>query len=273
MKKIAITGGKGGVGKSTISVWLLNKLVDQEKKVILIDADVEGPNDHLLVGQKLENVVEKVYFSFPKIDKNKCRKCGLCVQKCQSHALFQPKDGYPVLIKDLCSGCGLCWHLCPYGAITPQKEPVANIYENQLGSNAWLITADTIGVIEETGPIVRQLKEFGLKRAKEQKSDYVLIDTAPGIHCSVIQALWGVDQAYAVTEPTPLGAHDLRLILKLTRKLGIPTKVILNQADLGKKRLIDKIITKFGVKIKKEMPYSQTIAQKYSKGELYPFPD
>jgi len=52
IKKIAITGGKGGTGKSTVAVLLANELVRKGKKVILADCDVECPNDYLLLGQK-----------------------------------------------------------------------------------------------------------------------------------------------------------------------------------------------------------------------------
>ena len=49
IKKIAITGGKGGTGKSTVSILLANKLRNENKKVILVDCDVECPNGYLLL--------------------------------------------------------------------------------------------------------------------------------------------------------------------------------------------------------------------------------
>ncbi len=52
IKKIAITGGKGGTGKSTFSVLLANKLIKQGHRVALVDVDVECPNDYLLLNQK-----------------------------------------------------------------------------------------------------------------------------------------------------------------------------------------------------------------------------
>ena len=41
LKKIAVTGGKGGTGKSTVTVLMANKLIKEGKKVILCDCDVE----------------------------------------------------------------------------------------------------------------------------------------------------------------------------------------------------------------------------------------
>jgi MinD superfamily P-loop ATPase len=272
MKIIAVTGGKGGVGKSTVAVWLFDKWLNQDKRAILLDADVECPNDHLLLGKTLDDKVREVFAHFPVFDKQKCQKCGLCVDKCRFHALFQPKDGYPVLIEDLCSGCGLCWHLCPYNAISQKKQVIGEVFEKKITSRGWLIAGRAKEVVDETGPVVRACREYVSQRVRQTKAEVVLIDTAPGIHCSVIQALWQVDLAYVVTEPTPLGAHDLKLILKLAQELGIKTKVVLNQADLGKKQLITKVLADFDLKIDLEISYSKKLAQKYSKGKLFPFP-
>ena len=47
--KIAITGGKGGTGKSTISTALAIELATGQNKVLLVDADVECPDDHIIL--------------------------------------------------------------------------------------------------------------------------------------------------------------------------------------------------------------------------------
>jgi len=46
----AIGGGKGGVGKSIVSLMLGTSLARQGKKVILVDADLGGSNLHTLAG-------------------------------------------------------------------------------------------------------------------------------------------------------------------------------------------------------------------------------
>ncbi len=48
----AIGGGKGGVGKSIVTIMLGASLAGQGKKVILVDADLGGSNLHTLVGIK-----------------------------------------------------------------------------------------------------------------------------------------------------------------------------------------------------------------------------
>ncbi|MBZ9578540.1 ATP-binding protein [Patescibacteria group bacterium] len=280
--KIAITGGKGGTGKSTIAILFANKLVKEIEKVassatrrgggvILCDCDVECPNDYLLLGQKLKKPQKKVYAEFPKLNKTKCKKCGLCAKTCRNNAIFQPPGKYPVFIKDLCSGCGACWIVCPHGAIEPEKEEVGQIFVNKIKDNFWLITGSAKPGLEETGPIVSQTKKFALNLAKKNKANYILFDTAPGIHCPVISAILDCDLAYAVTEPTPMGAHDLNLILDLCQKLKVKTKIILNQANLGDKTEIENITKKYKIKIDKEIPYSKKLVKAYSQGKLLNF--
>jgi len=270
-KNIAITGGKGGTGKSTVSVLLANDLLNKGKKIILCDCDVECPNDYLILGQKLKKSQEKIYAEFPKLNKRKCKKCGLCSKTCQSNAIFQAPGKYPVFIKDLCSACGACSIVCPNKAIEPEKEEIGQIFLNQVKKNFWLITGLAKSGLEETGPVVTQTKKFVSKIAKKIKPDFILLDTAAGTHCPVISALLDCDLAYIVTEPTPMGNHDLNLILDLCQKLKLSTKIILNQSDLGIKKDINKIAKKFKSEIEKEILYSKKIAQAYSKGQLLDF--
>lgn len=271
MKKVAITGGKGGTGKSSVSILLANKLRKEGKKVVLYDSDIECPNDYLLLGQKLEKPKEAVFAQFPKLDKEKCIKCGLCVKNCRSNAIFQAPGQDPIFLHELCSGCGLCWHLCPQKAIKVEKKKIGEIFENQVDDSFCLVTARSVGVVDETGPIVTHGRDFALELATKTKADYLLLDTAVGLHCGVIRALISVDLAYAVTEPTPLGGHDLQLILDLLRTLKVPVKMVLNQSNLGKADLIEKIAKKNRVEIKYKIPYSKELVRAYSKGNLQNF--
>jgi MinD superfamily P-loop ATPase len=166
-KILAVTGGKGGVGKSTVAVLFANKFVKEGKKVVLVDCDVECPNDYLLLGQKLEKPQEKVYAEFPKLNKTECKKCGLCAKTCRSNAIFQAPGKYPLIIKDLCSACGACWIVCPHKAIEPKKEEIGQIFLNKIKKNFWLVTGEAKAGLEETGPVVTQTKKFVLNLAKK----------------------------------------------------------------------------------------------------------
>jgi len=268
MQKIAITGGKGGTGKSTIAVLFANKFVRNNKKVIVCDCDVECPNDYLLLDQRLEKPRQKVYAEFPKLNKTKCKKCGLCAKTCRSNAIFQAPEEYPIFIKDLCSTCGACWIVCPNGAVEPKKEQIGQVFLNKIKKDYWLVTGIAKPGLEETGPVVTQTKKFAMALAKKINPGFILFDTAAGTHYPVISALLDCDLAYAVTEPTPMGAYDLNLILDLCQKLKVPAKIILNQADLGYKTKIKTIAKKFKTTIKKEIPYSKKIVEAYSRGNL-----
>jgi len=271
MKRIAITGGKGGTGKSTVAVLLAADFLRKDKKVVLVDCDVECPNDYLLISQKLNKPAKKVYAKFPELDKKKCKKCGLCVKTCRENAIFQKPGDYPVFVKELCSACGACWIVCPYKAIKTKREEVGKIFVNKVKKDFWLITGLAKPGLEETGPVVAEVKKFVSKFTEKEKADIVLFDTAAGTHCPVITALLDCDLAYAVTEPTPMGAYDLELILDLCKRLKIPSKVILNQSDLGDAKKIYSIVKKLGIKIEKEIPYSRKIVDAYSRGELLNF--
>ena len=68
--KLAITGGKGGTGKSTVATALAIELA-KTNKVLLIDADVDCPNDHLILNIKREKVND-IFQPIPKFDFSKC---------------------------------------------------------------------------------------------------------------------------------------------------------------------------------------------------------
>lgn len=271
IEKIAISGGKGGVGKSTFAVLLTKKLVESGKKVVLVDCDVECPNDYLLLSQKLNKEISKTYTDFPKLIKSKCKKCGICAQKCPNNAIFFIPNKYPIFLNNLCLGCGLCEAVCPFGAIKMKKEETGKIYLNKVefkSLNFYLITGLAKAGLEETGPIVAQTKKVALEFAKKIKADYILFDTAAGTHCPVITALLGVDFAFLITEPTPMGTHDLELMIDLCKKLKIKASVVLNQANLGNRKLIENLLKKYKMKIEKEIPYSKEIAKAYSGGKI-----
>ncbi len=267
MIKIASTGVKGGVGKSTFAILLAFKLSKQGKKVVLCDCDVECPNDYLILNQKLKDP-ELVYQEYPELDKEKCTKCGICSKVCRENAIFWVKGKYPVFIHDLCTGCGACWLVCPHKAIKAKKEKAGESFVNKINDNLWLVTGRSKAGISETGPIVREVKDRAIKLANEKSVDYLIIDTAPGTHCSVIQALLNCDKVYAVTEPTPLGAHDLGLSLELLKKLGIESEIVLNKANVGDRTIIENIAKEFGLEILVEIPYSEELVKAYCEKDL-----
>ncbi|MFP4117091.1 MAG: P-loop NTPase [Candidatus Aenigmatarchaeota archaeon] len=257
--KIAVTGGKGGTGKSTVATALATEL-SKHGDVLLVDADVDCPNDHLLLSMELEEVKD-VETMIPVFDEEKCRKCGRCSEVCRENAIVQVQDKYPILSENQCTGCQACMIACPFDAISPSKQTIGKIYEAK--GVVDLVSGDMNPGVEESSLVVNALKGY----IKEDEYDYVVIDTAAGTHCPVIAALMDVDLGIAVTEPTPLGEHDLDLILELMNELGLVSRVVVNRSDIAESEGVERISEKWGVPIVAEIPYSRDIERDYAQGK------
>lgn len=266
--KIAITGGKGGTGKSTIATALAVELA-KKYKVILVDADVECPDDHIILSIKREKVKDIEAF-LPLFNQEKCLKCGKCGEICKENAIVIIRDKYPILIKGQCTGCGACLLACPNEAISENKQIIGSIYQGKpefdqrIIKNLILISGEMDVGCESSSPVVNATRDFAL--TLEEKYDFLLIDTAAGTHCNVITALMDVDMALAVAEPTPLGKHDLEIILKLLKILKIKSEIIINKSDIGDLSLINEIGHNYDAKIISEIPYTKKIINSYSEG-------
>lgn len=266
--KIAITGGKGGTGKSTISTALAVELA-KKYRVILVDADAECPDDHIILSIKREKVKDVEAF-LPLFNTEKCLKCGKCGEVCKENAIVIIQDRYPLLIEDPCSGCGACLLACPNEVISENKQIIGSIYQGKpefdpkIAENLILISGEMDPGCESSSPVVSATCDFASNL--EEKYDFLLIDTAAGTHCNVITALMGADLALAVAEPTPLGKHDLNLILKLLEILKIRSKIIVNKSDIGDLKLIRELGHNYDTNIISEIPYTKKIIKSYSEG-------
>jgi MinD superfamily P-loop ATPase len=60
----------------------------------------------------------------PEIDREKCQRCGLCVDICTCGALVMTEDAVTLQNGDKCGWCTLCELVCPYGAISCPFEIV-----------------------------------------------------------------------------------------------------------------------------------------------------
>lgn len=297
--KIAVTGGKGGTGKSTVSTSLAVEL-SYENRVILVDADVECPDDRIILSTTQEKVAD-VESLLPFFNHDKCSKCGVCSEVCRENALVFVKDRYP-FISGQCNGCGACLLVCPFGAIHEGKQIIGAIYQGkyQLNNdlNLLLVWGEIEVGCENTSLLVKATRDYALDLAFEESIsnssresisnsninqnskvqcdedklldcgyDYVLIDTAAGTHCNVINALMDVDLALAVTEPTPPGKHDLELILSLLEMMETPVQIVVNKSDMGDINLINRVSQDFNIPLIQEIPYEKDILKKHSRNQ------
>jgi len=228
--KIAITGGKGGVGKSIVATSLAVEFA-RKTKTMLVDADAECPNDHLLLSMKRKKYTA-VYLSIPKFDYNKCTKCGKCASACKRGAIVWVKGKYPAFVKDACIGCMACLSACPYGAITETRKEIGTIYTGK-NYNVNLVSGELkLGELA-SGEVVAEVRKYSDKINEKVKADIMLIDSSPGIGCPVIASLVGTDYIVAVTEPTPAALFDLKRVLYLADHFGIKHGIIINKSDLA----------------------------------------
>ena len=229
--KIAITGGKGGVGKSMVATSLAVEFA-RETKTMLVDADAECPNDHLLLSVKRKKYTT-VYQSIPKFDYSKCTKCGKCALACKRDAIVFVKGKYPVFVKDACIGCMACKAACPYGAITETKKEIGTIYTGK-NYNVNLVSSELkLGELA-SGEVVAEVRKCSDKINEKIKAEVAIIDSSPGIGCPVIASLVGTDYIVAVTEPTPAALFDLKRVLYLAEHFKIKHGIVINKFDLAK---------------------------------------
>jgi MinD superfamily P-loop ATPase len=259
MKTIAISGGKGGTGKSTIAISLAYEL-SKKNKVLLVDCDVDCPNDHLIFPierKKLTEVKQRI----PKFDLKKCIKCNLCSKNCKTNAIISINNNFPIFIQNQCNGCGVCEFVCKTNAINWDFKIIGNIFFNK-SKNFDLLS----GELKTNQPV----SEFVVNKLNEEidkikkNYDFIIKDTAAGTHCPVIAAIENTDEVITVTEPTPLGIHDLELILKLLKLIKKKSKIVINKSDINNNKEIEKLSKKYNSKIILKVLFNKEIINSYS---------
>jgi MinD superfamily P-loop ATPase len=258
--KIVIASGKGGTGKTTLSVNLAVALAYQGS-VGLLDCDVEEPNCHLYLKPYFD-ATEPVNVAIPVVDAQACTGCGLCARACEFHALLA-LPGVPLLLPELCHDCGACAYVCPEEAISDGGREIGRVGAGRADGVYFRWGRLHVGEARSL-PVIRAVKD----PAACPNLDTVIIDAPPGVACPTVETLRASDFAVLVTEPTPFGLHDLRLAVDTTRQMDIPFGVVINRAGIGDSRVNDYCSVE-GVPILMEIPDDRRIAEACSRGEVF----
>lgn len=255
--KIAVVSGKGGTGKTMVAANLAFTL-SLTRDTTLVDCDVEEPDLHLFFPASETSL--DVTVPVPIVDEKICDRCGKCGESCQYGALTVLKDRV-LFFPELCHSCGGCTLACDKGAIKEGKMRVGQVTTSHPLPRLTLIT----GILDEGKPLATPV----IRAAKERAAgaDPVILDSAPGTACPVMETLDGSDACILVTESTPFGLHDLRLAADVVEMLGVPAGVVINRSD-GNDGTTRELCENRGLPVLMTIPFEREIAQIQNQGRL-----
>lgn len=263
--KIAVASGKGGTGKTTVTLNLYQRFAQEfTKDVMLVDCDVEEPNAALFFPEATRSKKVPVNQEIPVIDTSKCTFCRKCAEYCEFNAvLVMPPVGFAEINPNLCHSCGACLVACEHEAIWVKDEPIGQLrhYHTETGRG---IKEGRLNI----GSAMQTMVIRSLKKSLPPNMDILLFDAPPGTSCPVVETIAGSDYVVLVTEPTPFGLHDLKLMIALLRKLGNPFGVVINKANLGT-RDVYAYLKEQNIQLLCEIPFDTGYASNYAKGKLF----
>jgi MinD superfamily P-loop ATPase len=261
--RVVVASGKGGTGKTTVATSLALAL--NPAHVLFLDCDVEAPNAHLFLHPAFKRR-EEVGILIPQVDESRCTFCGRCAEVCQFHAIAV--IGRKTLVfPELCHGCGSCTLNCPEGAIREKLDAIG-ILEAGPTPAGIAFARGVLNVGEPMAvPIIRQLKKWHPDGDRHSRDwEVVIVDAPPGTSCPVVEAVRGADFALLVTEPTPFGLHDLRLMAEVVRELSIPAGVVINRDGIGDAG-VDRFCDEAGLPVLMRIPLEREVGEAIAQGK------
>ena len=254
--KIAVLSGKGGTGKTLVSV----NLAAAAKTSTYIDCDVEEPNGHLFF--KPEDVKEKeISVKIPKVNNKLCNGCRKCVEFCKFNALAYIKDKL-IIFDEVCHSCGGCVMVCPERALTENEKAIGKVQKGMSGSvnvnTGILNTGEASGI-----PIIKNL----LDGNKDVSDTMVFIDCPPGGACIVMESIKDADYCVLVAEPTLFGVHNLNMVYELVKLFDKPFGVVLNKCLEGENPVEEFCLEK-NLKILSRIPFDIELGLLNSNAEI-----
>lgn len=262
--QIAVASGKGGTGKTTVAVTLYHFLSTYLKKnVHLVDCDVEEPNDSLFLSPLTLTEQKTVHQYIPEIDTSVCTFCNKCAEWCAFNAITIVKSReFAEVDATLCHSCGACLVACPENAITEKPHPLGTI-SRYTTANGKPFTEGRL----EVGSAMQTMLIKKLKSEVNSEGDIQLLDAPPGTSCPVVETISDADYVILVTEPTPFGLHDMKIMVELLTELKKPFGVVVNKAGLGSQDIYT-FLKEHRIDLLGEIPFSKKFAAKYAAGNI-----
>ncbi len=261
---IAVASGKGGTGKTSVSVRLFQSLQERfGENTGLVDCDVEEPNAGIFFSETLPVGESAVMQEIPVIDTERCIFCRKCSEYCEFNAIVViPTASFARVNPSLCHSCGACQVACESGAIWVKEEPVGTISRYRTPSNGTL----TEGRLK-IGSAMQTMVIRSLKRSVRGRFEVLVLDAPPGTSCPVVETISDAGYVVLVTEPTPFGMYDLKLMVELLEETGNRFGVVVNKAGTGDRALYPYLEEK-NIEILAEIPFSREFAACYAKGSI-----
>lgn len=262
--KIAIVSGKGGTGKTSVSVNLFHFIERYwTTNVQLADCDVEEPNASIFLNRLTSSSSIDVNQNVPIIDINQCSFCRKCVEYCEFNAIVViPPIQFAEINSTLCHSCEACIYACPNNAITNQPHKIGHITSYQEDGNTKLLEGNLmVGSPMQTMLIKSLISNNGLNE------EIILLDSPPGTSCPVVTTVDNSNYVIVVTEPTPFGFHDLKLMVNLLKKINKPFGVIINKANKSSSDT-DHYLKKENIELLGHIPFNMKYARNYAKGQI-----
>ena len=264
--KIAIASGKGGTGKTTVAVNLANYFSQHSKyRTTLVDCDVEEPNDAIFFPEFAKDSEKTIHQLIAEIDAKTCTYCRKCVEYCQFNAIvIIPPAQFAEINPDLCHSCGACLVACEEKAISEKKRSIGTISYFNSGTNIQIVEGRLrIGSAMQT-MLIREVK----KQLNVHEQEIILFDAPPGTSCPVVATVSDADYIILVTEPTPFGLFDLKLMVEMLVEMDKPYGVVVNKFGLGNRDIYEYLESR-QIELIGEIPFNRNYASMYARGELF----
>lgn len=221
--KIAVLSGKGGTGKTLLSVNLAAVASDS----IYVDCDVEEPNGHLFFKPEWNRETD-IFVKIPEVDHLICDGCRKCVDFCRFNALAYINNKLKVF-EDMCHSCGGCILVCPLNALTEKDKHIGKVSSGN--SEEVKVLSGIMNTGESSGvPIIKELLNQSELIGKDCPT---FIDCPPGSACIVMESIKDADFCLLVAEPTIFGKHNFDMVYNLVKLFNKPNATIINKTVGG----------------------------------------